>query len=201
MTALDAFRTKYGLTSGTSPIVATTAGRPELLALFAAMHFTRGAEIGVWEGKFSERMCQMIPGLHVTAVDPWRPYAAYREKKTDQERLDAAYRDTCQRLAPYRARMLRLTSLDAAAAVTDLSLDFVYIDGNHEKGHVLEDLSAWTPKIKPGGMLAGHDYRTHPAKPFIEVKDAVDAFTRAREIEPWFVLAAERTPSFFWVVA
>jgi hypothetical protein len=38
------------------------------------------------------------------------------------------------------------------------SCDFVYIDGNHSYSHVKEDLRLWFPKVKRGGVFAGHDY-------------------------------------------
>ncbi len=39
------------------------------------------------------------------------------------------------------------------------SVDFAFIDGDHQYESVLADLRAWWPKVKPGGLLAGHDYR------------------------------------------
>jgi hypothetical protein len=40
----------------------------------------------------------------------------------------------------------------------DNSLDFVYIDANHTYEGVKEDIKYWYPKVKPGGLLLGHDY-------------------------------------------
>lgn len=52
----------------------------------------------------------------------------------------------------------RKTSLEASKEYLDESLSFVFIDGSHEYEDVLEDLKAWIPKIKVGGVIAGHDY-------------------------------------------
>jgi hypothetical protein len=38
------------------------------------------------------------------------------------------------------------------------SVDFAFIDAGHDYQSVLADLTAWWPRIKPGGTLAGHDY-------------------------------------------
>jgi len=38
------------------------------------------------------------------------------------------------------------------------SLDFVYIDGNHSYEDSLKDYYYWFNKIKPGGIIGGHDY-------------------------------------------
>lgn len=186
--------------NGAGQIRLPDCGRGELVRVLARMGATTGAEIGVWEGKFSETICAGIPGLHLYAIDPWAPYAAYREVKNDKARLDEAHRQTCQRLAPFQATVMRMTSLQAAKKMPDRSLDFVYIDSNHEASHVDADLRAWAPKVRLGGVLAGHDYFSNPKKPFIQVVPVVDAFTAERSISPWFVLAKDKSPSYAWEV-
>lgn len=53
---------------------------------------------------------------------------------------------------------IRLPSAEAAKTYADNSLDFVFIDADHEYESVKEDIEAWLPKVKIGGTLAGHDY-------------------------------------------
>jgi len=53
---------------------------------------------------------------------------------------------------------VRMMSVDAAKNYEDGSLDFVFIDGDHSREACREDIIAWTPKVKDGGILAGHDY-------------------------------------------
>lgn len=200
MTALTDFCAQHGLTNAT-PAFTKSAGRADLAGLFAAMGYKTGAEIGVWQGHYSTTLCQQIPGLHLTCVDPWKQYKTYNEAKNNQERLDDAYRQTVEALAPFGCDIWRMTSLAAAAQVPDASLDFVYIDANHQEPFVSQDLNAWAPKVRPGGIVAGHDYHLKPKKPFLqEVKPAVDAFTRAHQIHEWYVLMRDKAPSFFWVV-
>lgn len=52
---------------------------------------------------------------------------------------------------------IKKLSSEAVTQFENNSLDFVYIDGNHEYDYVLHDLEDWYPKIKTGGILAGHD--------------------------------------------
>ena len=182
------------------PLVAPTAGRAALCQLFKALGFTRGAEIGVWTGEFSAQMCAAIPGLQLCCVDPWQAYDAYHEKKNDQARLDEAYGKARRRLQPYACQFMRMTSLEAARQVPDHALDFVYIDGNHLKRFVLEDLAAWSPKVRRGGIVAGHDCVTRAKHTHIEVEAAVREFVQAKQIDAWFILTADPMPSFFWMV-
>jgi predicted O-methyltransferase YrrM len=61
----------------------------------------------------------------------------------------------------------------------DASCDFVFIDADHSYEAVLRDIDAWWPKVRPGGMLAGHDvHHTMPG-----VQQAVMA--RFEKVELW----------------
>lgn len=184
-------------TLASSPVTLAHLSRYALPGFFHGLGFTRGAEIGVWKGGFSAALCAANPELELLCVDSWRPYETYQDTKRG---FDEAYEDARDRLAPYRCTLDRRLSLEAVADVPDASLDFVYIDANHSKQAVLDDLAAWSAKVRRGGIVSGHDYRISEAKPFIEVVAAVDQFTRERGISPWFVLSADRTPSFLWVV-
>jgi len=59
---------------------------------------------------------------------------------------------------------VRKDSIAAAADFEDGSLDLVYIDACHTYAAVRTDIQAWLPKVKPGGVIGGHDYG-HPAFP------------------------------------
>lgn len=50
-------------------------------------------------------------------------------------------------------------SVEAAGCYRDASLEFVFIDADHTYEGVKRDIQAWLPKIKSGGILAGHDFR------------------------------------------
>lgn len=174
-------------------------GRQYLVELLANHNLTKGAEIGVWEGGFSEKLCRGIPNLELICVDPWEPQQGYLEVKNDAKRMANALRSAQMRLQSYACTFMKMTSSEAAAKVPDRSLDWVYIDGNHLREHVLADITAWTRKVKLGGIISGHDYFENPSKPFIQVKDAVDQFTQEHAIDKWFVLASDKSPSYYWV--
>jgi predicted O-methyltransferase YrrM len=53
---------------------------------------------------------------------------------------------------------LEMESVKASALYTDGSLDFVFIDAEHKYEFVMMDIISWLPKVKQGGVIAGHDY-------------------------------------------
>src|SRR6266496_4362330 len=69
----------------------------------------------------------------------------------------------------------------------DNSLDFVFIDGNHSYDYVLEDITEWTKKVKPGGIIAGHDYKLDAINKY-GVIEAVNKYVKDNHIAPWFIM-------------
>lgn len=176
-----------------SPIEIPNTNRVTLARLFGELRFGVGAEIGVERGLYSKQLCQENHGLKLYAVDPWLAYQGYREH-VSQEKLDGFFEITKQRLSGYDAHLIRKTSVDAAKDFKDGSLDFVYLDGNHEFSHVAADISAWTPKVRKGGIVAGHDYIKRKNKEYLmHVVDVVNAYVSAYQITPWFVLGRKAT--------
>lgn len=148
-----------------------------------------GAEIGVQEGLFSHHLLTYWGGRKLLSIDSWEHESSddYVDiANVEQLEQDARYRATCERLAVFgdRSEVWRLRSTEAAAKVPDGSLDFVYIDARHDHDAVLEDLGAWVPKVRPGGIVAGHDYLDGdlPEGKF-GVKSAVDTFFAAYGVE------------------
>lgn len=51
----------------------------------------------------------------------------------------------------------------ATAKAWTTPIDLLFIDAGHKYDEVLADYRAWAPKVKPGGVIAFHDYREkHP---------------------------------------
>lgn len=168
-----------------------TSTRADLLRIFAALGYTKGAEIGVSEGRFSEQMLQAIPGLQLLSVDPWQAYGRISQRLCDERHEHAV-----SRLAQYPgATILRASSLEAAQTVADGSLDFCYLDGDHTFDAIMLDIILWAPKVRKGGMVSGHDYYC-----FYQagVVDAVMAYTRAHRINDYYI-TWEKEASWAWV--
>lgn len=160
-----------------------------------------GAEIGVWRGKFSAWLCRANPDLDLFCVDPWSVQPDYPSARNTKETLDYIYKHAKRNLAGLRCTFMRKPSVDAAPEVADASLDFVYIDANHTYEAVTNDLEAWVPKVKVGGIVAGHDYFTC-AKNQNGVEQAVNEYVDKHGITDWSVIQAGKDePSFLWVKA
>ena len=67
--------------------------------------------------------------------------------------------------------MIKSCSWEAATLFEDNSVDFVFIDADHQYESVKKDITAWYPKIKIGGIMSGHDYISK-----FGVADAVNSF-------------------------
>lgn len=191
---------KYQVAGGwKSPIGLRLSRHGGLTKLWAELQYRVGAEIGVDRGRFSEEICQANPGVRLLCVDPWATYPGYIDF-TEQNHLDRNYAATLRRLKPYNCEIVRKFSLEAARCLLAESLDFVYIDANHFLRPVIDDIDEWSRKVRPGGMVAGHDYARskYPDNPF-HVIEAVQAYTAAYHIQPWFVLQGDRSASWLWV--
>lgn len=206
--ALIYVATKYGLTlSERSPIEIPNTDRAQLARLFYLLGFTKGVEVGVEQGLYSETLCRENPLLQLSCVDAWQAYRGYRDH-VDQAKLDRFFAAARERLAPYRATVIRKFSLDAVSDFKDGELDFVYLDGNHRFECVVADIAAWSRKVRRGGIIAGHDFVKYKLPNLIHVVQAVKAYTDSYEIHPWFVLgsqakvpgeARDTARSWFWV--
>jgi hypothetical protein len=168
--------------------------RLRLAALFHSLRFTRGAEIGVADGRNSLMLCQAMPGLELLCVDPWRKYGA-NPRGGPQEQHDGNYELARARLKPFNATLVKAKSMDAVRDVPKASLDFVHIDGHHGYQFVLDDLTHWSQRVRSFGIVSGHDFYHFRNAGVVE---AVDEYTRANGIEDWF-LCDEREPTFWWV--
>lgn len=172
-----------------------------LTGLWHDLGYTTGAEIGVEAGRFSEEICRANPGVKLFCVDPWQAYDRYADH-VRQDRLDFFYHIADARLTKYGCELIRKPSLEAVKCFQPGSLDFVFIDANHHFDFVVQDIIAWAPIVRSGGIVAGHDYKPEGSErtpiPF-GVIEAVNGYTSAHKICPWFLWKKDKCPSWMWV--
>ena len=200
-----------------SPILIRISRFKSFIVLLKDLGFKEGAEIGVCTGRYSLYLVNNIPGLRLHCVDPWEPYSDYVEQHSESDRVNMqnGFELTKSRLKGFDCNFIRKYSMDAVKNIPDGSLDFVFIDGNHSFRYVIDDIDEWTKKVRSGGLIAGHDYFNSIDLPegsqwkkemsknerikICQVRDAVDAWTKANHIKPWFCIDGDKCPSFFWV--
>lgn len=216
MDTLDYILDKFNLRDWKKlPVEIPNFGRDELALLFEELGFKSGAEIGVKEGKYSEVLCKANPNLHLFSVDPWdvdsyfdhnQPHITGDGIPVDPAEFERYESSARNRLKNYNCSILKMRSMEAVKWIADNSLDFVYIDGNHEFKFCVEDIYEWSWKVRPGGIISGHDYTIYRSVAKIHVKKAVEAYTQSYNIKPWFVLGSEgeypgviRDPSRSWM--
>jgi predicted O-methyltransferase YrrM len=124
-------------------------------------------EIGTFSGENAVIMAKYFN--RVVTIDPW--LNGYDKddhaSSADMAEVEKKY---FERTAWFpNISHLKLTSLEGAKEFKDESLDFVYLDGDHQTDAVVADIDAWKPKIRKGGILAGHD---------INIKNVYDAMQK-----------------------
>lgn len=177
-----------------------------LAPLFGKLAYAKGAEIGVERGKFTEVLCIANPQAKIYAVDPWKAYRGYRDH-VSQEKLDGFYDDAAERLKAHNCELVRKFSHEAAEGFADNELDFVFIDANHRLECVINDIVIWEKKVRPGGIISGHDYRQFKRQTYSHIPEALAAYTQSYRIHPWFLCGLRSEPntvrdsarSWFWV--
>lgn len=158
-------------------------GQADLAKLFAELGFSKGAQVGTWQADYSAQLCAANPKLNLIGID-----------------IDSS---TPRRNIPDNCKLVRMSSLDAAKRVVDESLDFVYLDINDSLTPTLESISAWSKKVRKGGVIAGHDFFRFRPQSNLHTRQAVLAYTSTYKISPLIITGQnkERVRSWFWVKA
>jgi hypothetical protein len=157
--------------------------RPMIHYVAENMHPTVGVEIGVWRGANAESIIKNLPSLKVLyLIDPYLPYIDGDKdsgKLTDPRPLQM---EAIRKLYAYRNKLsiqwLPYKSVNVAEILIGEFLDFVYIDGDHTYENVKEELEAYWPLVKTGGVMGGHDIN------FYGVMRAVGEFAMANKLHP-----------------
>ena len=117
-------------------------------------------ELGVW---FGRSLCvageiARPKGIRIYGVDIWE----FPPKGPRDPQYLTAFSHVLANIRKFgllgTVALLPMTSDMAAAWFEDESLDMVFIDADHSYEAVKRDIQTWEKKLKPGGILSGHDY-------------------------------------------
>lgn len=121
-------------------------------------------EIGSWKGKSTSFMAVEIINsgkkIDFYCVDTFEGSVEHKDNP-ELPFLYDIFKDNMKPVEGYYTDM-RMTSMEAVKKFQDESIDFVFIDGSHEYEDIKNDIVSWLPKVKKGGILAGHDYYFPP---------------------------------------
>ncbi len=151
-------------------------------AIAAASDSDTLVEVGVAYGKSLAHLARMAidagKQCRIIGVDPWESVWGYWDDLSILVEKEGGARQAFEaEMARYayeerkRVDIWQETSTVAAARWHNKPakhgpISFVWIDAVHDKPHVLEDIAAWMPLIRPGGMIGGHDHT--PSFPGVE---------------------------------
>lgn len=126
-------------------------------------------EIGAWYGQSTAYLAVEIINsgkrIKLDVVDTWKgseqmydpSNGAYDENLI---RNGTIFPEFLNNMAPVLnvMRPIEMDSVLASSHYPDSFIDFVFIDAEHKYEFVIQDIKHWLPKVRKGGIIAGHDY-------------------------------------------
>ena len=119
-------------------------------------------EIGTWKGRSAAFMAVEILNsnkkIDFYCVDTWEGSPEHSEFESIKQ--NSLYEEFIKNIEPVKDIIspIRSTSLSASESFPNEYFDFIFIDAAHDYENVKADIQAWFPKLKKGGIIAGHDY-------------------------------------------
>jgi len=143
------------------------ASRNDFTKLIDELGLKIGVELGVNEGNYSDYLLTNSKLDKLYSVDSWcedttktmaatfkawtlKPGQTIPEREQKSRELLGKHGD--------RSVVVKDLSFDAANKFSDGSIDFIFFDAGHRFSGFALDLINWWPKIRVGGVIAGHDY-------------------------------------------
>jgi hypothetical protein len=140
------------------------------------------AELGVFRGDFSKLIIKHIKPKELHLVDVWESlygdfypnwgvYTNFGNLKTKD-----AYNETLEKIKGANYKIHTGDDLEYLKSISNHYFDWVYIDSSHEYEHTFRELELLNQKVKPFGIIAGHDWHTDESHPHYGVAKAVKEF-------------------------
>lgn len=132
-----------------------------LVSLLDSSKPLKGIEIGVFRAESSRYLLENLPYLELHGIDPYTEYRDWNGTINHRlHDLDPAYLYAEQLQSESRGRFkLHKDYSDKISHIfEDSSFDFIFIDGLHTHEQVKSDYQHYYTKVKPNGIISGHDY-------------------------------------------
>jgi predicted O-methyltransferase YrrM len=114
-----------------------------------------GVEIGTFAGENAVIMSEYFNKVYT--IDPWKNGYDQNDlaSSIDFNEVEQAFKNRTININ--NITHIKKTGQEALNDFENESLDFVYIDGNHQEDAVIKDINSWRSKVKKNGVIAGHD--------------------------------------------
>jgi len=166
----DDARAKFDpCTTGIARGVPTFKARDDLGTILEAEGLHIGAELGVQRAIYSKALLSAWPSnREYHLVDVWAKQDNYDDVANQEQSVqDKIYATAMENVKPWEGKIhvCRNFTTNCVQNYQDDYFDFVYVDARHDFKGVLQDMQLWWPKLKQGGIFAGHDYVTQDDGP------------------------------------
>jgi len=139
-------------------------------------------ELGCWKGRSASFMGVEIinsgKNIVLYCVDSWKGSDDHQDIKSID--FDQVFDEFMTNICPVKdvVWVRHMESTRASTTFADEEFSFIFIDACHQYEEVKKDLQLWYPKVKSGGIFAGHDYGTWDG-----VTKAVDEFVKNNSLK------------------
>jgi predicted O-methyltransferase YrrM len=138
-------------------------------------------EVGTWKGRSAAFMAVEIinseKNIKFDCVDDW---LEVKKEESHPKRPYQLWETFLNNIEPVKniINPIRMKSIEACKLYKNETLDFIFIDAAHDYNNVISDIKSWYPKLKKGGIIAGHDY----GNGHVGVEKAVDEFFKGKNL-------------------
>jgi len=133
--------------------------------IISHLDFKRFAEVGVWKGDSLSYLASKVKNrkdAEVYGIDIFEDNYNFKKQPNLYKQIPFIYNEYQSTLKRHGVlnfvKTIKSLSWDAASLFNNNYFDFVFIDADHSYQSVKKDIVSWLPKVRSGGILAGHDY-------------------------------------------
>lgn len=124
-------------------------------------------EVGCYVGGMTIYMCDLVSyskkNINFYVVDS---FAEKQYLDNDVPMYDRFYKNT--EAYTNKFQLYKKDSLECSTEFKDNSIQFLFLDTAHDSKYVKKELDVWIPKMKKGGVIAGHDYHWNGISELLE---------------------------------